>query len=163
MKTILPNLIVIIVEAACVENGSRTRGEISKIALYRDCLTRVSVSWESLSLPVIALYFSFFIFLYHHSWLNNTVSFNWGMKFPLPFEWEIAKRAFPMSDTPMNSGYGIRFQREQQNSPSWGTRIRFFLSLSVSLIRNLVKRNSSLKEVPRSLSFSFQKFRESVN
>lgn len=112
--------------------------------------------------PLLPSYFSFFTFLYRHSWLNNTVSSNWGVKFPLSFEWEIAKRAFPMSDTPMNSGYGIRFQREQQNSPSWGTRIRFF-SLSLSLIRNLVKRNSSLKEVPRSFSFSFQKFRESVN
>lgn len=109
--------------------------------------------------PLLPSYFSFFTFLYRHSWLNNTYP-QTGVKFPLSFEWEIAKRAFPMSDTPMNSGYGIRFQREQQNSP--GTRIRFF-SLSLSLIRNLVKRNSSLKEVPRSFSFSFQKFRESVN
>lgn len=131
MKTILPNLTVIIVEAACVENGNRTRGEISKMLLYIEIVSHEFLSRGNRYLsPLLPSYFSFFTFLYRHSWLNNTVSSNWGVKFPLSFEWEIAKRAFPMSDTPMNSGYGIRFQREQQNSPSWGTRIRFF-SLSL--------------------------------
>lgn len=109
LKTILPNLTLIIVEPQCVlietrENGSRTKGEISKIALYGDCLSRVlfrgnwnrylSRYWLTQTVSLIVIFL-----LYHHSWLNNTVSSDWaGVKFPLSFEREIVKWLFPMSN-----------------------------------------------------------------
>lgn len=86
------------------ENGSRTKGEISKIALYGDCLSRVlfrgnwnrylSRYWLTQTVSLIVIFL-----LYHHSWLNNTVSSDWaGVKFPLSFEREIVKWLFSMSN-----------------------------------------------------------------